>query len=131
MAGNVVLAMVGVGLLFSILLYYARALDAEEAREQFPGIHRFLWHKWYFDELYGVAVVRPALVVGHACRWFDQHVIDGIVHCLAWLTVRVSKWDRLFDHGVVDGAVNLTGNAFYCSGGRLRGAPTGCLRGYG
>ena len=50
------------------LLYYYRVLDPAEAQEQFPGVHRFLRHKWYFDELYSVMLVRPALVVADWCR---------------------------------------------------------------
>ncbi len=48
-----------------------------------PGRVRFLQHKWYFDELYSAILVRPALVVATLARWFDTHVIDGIVNGLA------------------------------------------------
>ena len=44
---------------------------------QFPGMHRFLMHKWYFDELYDVLFVRPAMWLG---RFFwkrgDEQTID-------------------------------------------------------
>ncbi|HVK92851.1 MAG TPA: NADH-quinone oxidoreductase subunit L [Mycoplana sp.] len=44
---------------------------------QFPGLHRFLMHKWYFDELYDVIFVRPAMWLG---RFFwkrgDEQTID-------------------------------------------------------
>ena len=66
-----------------LLLYYYRVLDPAEAKEQFPRVHAFLMHKWYFDELYSALLVRPALVVAHWCRWFDLTVIDGIIHCVA------------------------------------------------
>ena len=56
------------------LIYYYRVLDPAEAKEQFPGVHRFLAHKWYFDELYSAMLVRPALVVAGWCRWFDTDV---------------------------------------------------------
>jgi len=43
----------------------------------FPHLHRFLMHKWYFDELYDVIFVRPAMVLG---RFFwkrgDEQIID-------------------------------------------------------
>ena len=52
-------------------------------------------------KLYSVVVVRPALVVAHWFRWFDLTVIDGIIHFVAFTTVRVSKWDGRFDNGVV------------------------------
>jgi NADH-quinone oxidoreductase subunit L len=43
----------------------------------FPGVHKFLMHKWYFDELYDLIFVRPAMALG---RFFwkrgDEQVID-------------------------------------------------------
>ena len=33
-------------------------------RERFRGLHGFLAHKWYFDELYDRALVRPTLALG-------------------------------------------------------------------
>ena len=43
----------------------------------FPGIHTFLMHKWYFDELYDFLFVRPAMILG---RFFwkrgDEQTID-------------------------------------------------------
>ena len=91
------------------MLYYYRVLDPAESKEQFPGVHGFLTHKWYFDELYSALIVRPALVVAYWFRWFDLTVIDGIIHFVAFAAVRVSKWDGRFDNGVVDGLVNVVG----------------------
>jgi len=43
----------------------------------FPGVHRFLMHKWYFDEIYDFLLVRPAMALG---RFFwkrgDEQIID-------------------------------------------------------
>lgn len=75
-------------------------------------------------------MVRPALVVAVAFRWFDQRVIDGLINGLGWLTVRVSSWDGVIDRNVVDGLVNLVANVFYGIGGRLRTVQTGSLRSY-
>ena len=33
-------------------------------RARFRGLHDFLAHKWYFDELYDRAIVRPTLAFG-------------------------------------------------------------------
>ena len=42
-----------------------------------PGLHNFLMHKWYFDELYDAIFVRPAFAIG---RFFwhrgDEQTID-------------------------------------------------------
>ena len=44
---------------------------------QFGGLHKFLMHKWYFDELYAAIFVRPAVALG---RFFwkrgDEQTID-------------------------------------------------------
>ncbi|MEO7239824.1 MAG: NADH-quinone oxidoreductase subunit L, partial [Sphingomicrobium sp.] len=44
---------------------------------QFPGLHSFLVHKWYFDELYDAIFVRPAFAIGRFL-WHrgDEQVID-------------------------------------------------------
>jgi NADH-quinone oxidoreductase subunit L len=129
-AGYLALLMVAIGLIFSSLLYYNRALDPAEAKGQVPRLHAFLWHKWYFDELYSAVVVRPALVVAACFRAFDLVVIDGIIHGVARFTVRLSRWDGVFDNYVVDGLVNLVGNVFLSVGAWLRGFQTGYLRNY-
>src|SRR5439155_16545815 len=117
-----------VALVYALLLYYYRVLNPEEARQQFPGLHRFLWNKWYFDELYSAVLVRPAVRVALWCKAFDTHVIDSCVDGLARFIVRVSKWDGRFDLGVVDGLVNLIARVCYVVGGRLRNVQTGYLR---
>jgi NADH-quinone oxidoreductase subunit L len=123
----------GVGLLgvvFASLLYYFKVLNPAEAREQFPGVHRFLWHKWYFDELYSAVVVRPALAVAGWCRWFDTRVIDGVVDGAGRETVRLSRRTGRFDLGIIDGLVNLTARVVYAVGRWMRGVQTGYLRSY-
>jgi NADH-quinone oxidoreductase subunit L len=44
---------------------------------QFPAIHRFLHNKWYFDEIYDLIFVRPALWLGRLFwRRGDEQTID-------------------------------------------------------
>ena len=128
--GLLALAIVAVAITFAYLLYYRRVLDPAEAKEAFPAVHAFLWNKWFFDEFYSAALVRPALVVAGWCRAFDAYVIDGTVNFLGRFTVRVSDWDGWFDRWVVDGLVNLTGNVFFGLGLKLRNVQTGYLRSY-
>jgi NADH-quinone oxidoreductase subunit L len=129
-AGNLALGVVFLGFVFAFAIYYRGALNPADAMEQFPGVHRFLLYKWYFDELYSATLVRPALVVAQALRWFDLTIIDGIIHTVAWGTVRLSKWDGIFDATVIDGLVNLTAGVVYTVGGWLRAPQTGSLRSY-
>jgi NADH-quinone oxidoreductase subunit L len=130
LAGNLTLLIGFLGILFAWLLYYKRLLDPAEAREQFPALHRFLWNKWYFDEIYSAALVRPALAVAGWCRAFDTRAIDGTVNALARDTVRVARWDGRFDLGIVDGLVNLVARVVYATGAALRRVQTGYIRSY-
>jgi NADH-quinone oxidoreductase subunit L len=130
LAGNLALGLVALGMVFAVLLYYKRVLDPAEAKAQFPGLHAFLTHKWYFDELYSVLLVRPALVVAHWFKRFDLGAIDSVLHGVAHSTVGASRWNGRFDNRIVDGLVNLIGRVTYAIGGWARGLQTGYLRSY-
>ena len=44
---------------------------------KFPGVYRFVSNKWYFDELYDVLFVRPALWLGRLFwKGGDEGTID-------------------------------------------------------
>ena len=99
-------------------------------KEQFPGVHRFLLHKWYFDELYSAVIVRPGLIVAGWCRNFDLKLIDGFVHFLARAGLWTSRLSGKTDRGVVDGFVNVLADVFYGTGSWLRNLQTGYIRSY-
>jgi len=130
LAGYLALGIVLLAIIFAFVVYWFKVLDPAEAKEQFPGVHRFLWNKWYFDELYSAILVRPALTVAGWARGFDINVIDGTVDFLGRATVRISSWNGKFDLGIVDGLVNLTGNVIFGIGYSFRRLQTGYLRSY-
>jgi NADH-quinone oxidoreductase subunit L len=130
LAGGLALAAALIGTALAFAVYYLKLLDPEQTRESFAGVYRFLWHKWYFDEFYSAAVVRPAAIVAGWCRGLDLRVIDGIINWLGRFTVKVSSWDGKFDLGVVDGLVNLTANVVFAVGAWLRVVQTGSIRNY-
>jgi len=57
---------------------YIRHPDAAGAFvRQFPGIHAFVLNKWYFDELYDVIFVQPAMWLGRLLwKRGDEDTID-------------------------------------------------------
>jgi hypothetical protein len=57
-------------------------------------------------------------------------VIDGFLHGLTYVTIDVSRLDRRFDEGVVDGLVNVVGDGIFGIGRSLRVVQTGNLRQY-
>ena len=60
LAGGLAMGIVIAAFLFAALVYYYRVLEPEDALAQFPAVHRFLQHKWYFDEAYSALLVRPS-----------------------------------------------------------------------
>jgi NADH-quinone oxidoreductase subunit L len=130
MAGTFALGVVVLGFAFAWVLYYKRWLDPEEGKQQFSGLYNFLQHKWYFDELYSIMLVRPGIRVAGWCRTFDTRVIDGFIHGLAWLGMLGSRLSGLFDKGVIDGFVNVMAGVWYGIGNWLRAVQTGFLRSY-
>jgi NADH:ubiquinone oxidoreductase subunit 5 (subunit L)/multisubunit Na+/H+ antiporter MnhA subunit len=134
MAASILIATVGIGLGF---LYYAPMegfrrynFSAKRTAERFSPVHDFLVHKWYFDELYDAALVRPTLWLARAVTQFDRYVIDGVVNGSSKLTVQLSKAEGFFDKIAVDGLVNLVAWVVYWIGDWGRAIQTGRLRNY-
>ncbi|MCH7865669.1 MAG: NADH-quinone oxidoreductase subunit L, partial [Proteobacteria bacterium] len=72
-----VVAGAGIGLAY-VLYMLMPGLPAVIAG-RFRGLHQFLLHKWYFDELYDFLFVRPAFFLGRGFwKTGDGALIDGI-----------------------------------------------------
>jgi NADH-quinone oxidoreductase subunit L len=56
------------GIALAFLLYLRRPGATARLVERYGGVHRFLANKWYFDELYDFAFVRPAAATGRYFR---------------------------------------------------------------
>jgi NADH-quinone oxidoreductase subunit L len=65
-----VISILGIGLAW--LIYLRRPGTTARLVERFPWAHRFLGHKWYFDELYDAVFVRPVTTFGG----FGRRVIE-------------------------------------------------------
>jgi NADH-quinone oxidoreductase subunit L len=64
------ISIVGIGLAWTI--YLRRPGTTARLVERYPWAHRFLEHKWYFDEAYDVLFVRPFTTFGS----FGRRVIE-------------------------------------------------------
>jgi NADH-quinone oxidoreductase subunit L len=70
-------SIVGIAIAYHYFLRDRAAAAALERR--LPWLHTFLEHKWYFDELIDVLVVRPALAVGRGANAvFERYVVQGL-----------------------------------------------------
>ncbi len=129
-AGGLALLAAFAGTTVAYLLYCRKVVNPDDIRRQAGGVYDFLVDKWRFDTLYDVAFVRPCHIVASWCQGFDQKVLDVVLHASAAITIVVSKWERTFDEGMVDGLVNLIGNSTTNFGRSLRVVQTGRLRQY-
>lgn len=74
------LSVAGLGILVAFATYKWKKIDADAIAEKFSGVYKFLFNKWYFDELYGAIVVGGTHAVTRILRWFDNNIIDGMVN---------------------------------------------------
>ena len=70
--------------------------------------HKFLVNKYYLDVLYEKVIVRSiAYPIANAAYWFNQNILDGILHGFANSTRKLSGWVyQNIDQRIVDGTVN-------------------------
>jgi NADH-quinone oxidoreductase subunit L len=70
-----IVMLIGLGIAYNNYIRNPAAPAALVA--QFPAVHRFVLNKWYFDELYDVVFVRPALWFGRLFwKQGDEGTID-------------------------------------------------------
>ena len=104
MAVSSAIALVGIGL--AAFIWLKRREIADQMARSFPGLYALLLNKYYVDEIYDAAIVRPMVVLSKEALW------------------------KGFDVRVVDAAVNGTGTIVGASAFLLRRLQTGSVRAY-
>jgi NADH-quinone oxidoreductase subunit L len=113
-----VISVVGIGLAYFV--YMRRPGTTARLVQRYPGVHAFLFNKWYFDELYDRTVVRPLAMTGRFFRGvvetdFVQGTIVGgatsvVTAASAFVRDRESGYLRAYALGLL---VGLAGLALY------------------
>ena len=95
--------------------------------------YRLLDNKYYLDALYENVIVKAiAGPIAAGAYWFNQHILDGILHAVAGTSRTIASWVyRNIDQRVVDGAVNNSGKATRGAGGVLQPVQSGKVSQYG
>jgi NADH-quinone oxidoreductase subunit L len=107
----------GIGL--AVFLWLKRRDVPARLAERFAGVYRLLLNKYYVDELYDAAIVRPVVGVSREGLWrgVDVRIIDGAVNGAgaivaggAWALRRLQTGSvRAYAGGVFVGAVLVIG----------------------
>ncbi len=98
------IAFAGIGI--AAYFFLRRKDAADRLASSFAGVHRVLLNKYYVDEIYDAAIVQPIKRTSERALW------------------------RVFDAGVIDGAVNGAGSFVSGAGAILRRLQTGSMRTY-
>ena len=103
---------------------------AEQWATSFAGPHTWLTNKYYVDEFYDATVVSGTMTSADGLFTVDRKVVDGAVNGTGWTTI-VSSWiSHILDKYVVDGIVNLVGNACREASYGFRRVQTGLIQNY-
>jgi NADH-quinone oxidoreductase subunit L len=108
-----------IGIVLAAFLWLKRGDIVEGLSRRFAGVHRLLLNKYYVDDIYDAAIVRPIRVISQEGLWrgFDVRVIDGavngageIVGGTAWLLRRLQTGSvRAYAGSVFIGVVLILG----------------------
>lgn len=90
------------GILLARYIYIKRKELAGKFAESYKGIHNLLWNKYYVDEIYDAVIVNPTVKGSDKLLWkiFDIGIIDGAVNGIAKLIGVISGYTRLMQVGV-------------------------------
>jgi len=124
------LGIAGLGILAAYAVYYWKIIPASALRRAVGPLHTLVASKYYFDELYAAAFVRPTLWIAAALRNFDIYVIDLLVNLIGFGGLGLARLYRVVDIYVVDGAVNMIGVTVGLFGRTLRYVQTGRAQNY-
>ncbi len=97
------LIVVGLGLGLAWLIYYRRAISAQQLAHALALPHTLLQHRYYIDDAYTwyVETIQQRLIAG-LCAWIERALIIGLfVNGIAWLTQTAGRVLRRLQTGVV------------------------------
>jgi NADH-quinone oxidoreductase subunit L len=125
---STIMAVGGIALAYA--MYIRGWISADKIATRFAPLHKVLYNKYYFDEIYDVILLKPTMAMGRLMWKFDGGIIDGAVNGTGWLTMKVSAAKQWFDQWVVDGAVNGSGWLIRSLGNSLRYLQNGRMQFY-
>jgi NADH-quinone oxidoreductase subunit L len=119
---------IGVG-----ILIYLRGFAIANRLVRIPPlgwVHKWLYHRMYFDELYFAVFVGVTMGLSRFSAWFDRWVVDGAVNGVARLVRELAVGAGANDRYIVDGAVNGVGRLAHGLGAAVRSPQSGRVRLY-
>jgi len=90
------------GIYFARVVYLRRSELAVAWKAKYGGWYRFLFNKYYIDEVYDTVIVTPMVQVSEGFLWkgIDVKVIDGMVNGSAKLIAMIADVIRRVQTGI-------------------------------
>ncbi|MDO4557952.1 MAG: NADH-quinone oxidoreductase subunit L, partial [Planctomycetia bacterium] len=108
------------GFLIATIIYALRKIDPARVAQMFRPLYVLFRNRWWFDEWYDMAFVKPAIAFGGKVAGFDRYGIDRFADGIAARTRWISRIDEWIDHTIVDGCVNGIARMTYDLGDAFR-----------
>lgn len=69
----------GLGIATAFYFFKVNRHAADIVGANFKPLVNFLYNKWYIDEVYAAALIKPLRVLGHILNFVDKYVVDTLV----------------------------------------------------
>ena len=119
-----------VGLAVAFLMYFKPTTSPEKLAASFRGVYSLLLNKYWVDEFYRGAVVRPISALCSGLWSFDRGIVDGAVNGVGWVGRGAAWMSNLADQHIVDRLVNLVRDVLQWVSGTFRKLQTGLVQNY-
>jgi NADH-quinone oxidoreductase subunit L len=99
-----IIALIGIAL--AAYFHWLNRPLTDQIAKRFSAVVEVLYNKYYVDEFYDLAIVKPLRIAGHGFYLFDQYVINGLVMTVGFLprlvgwTVRPTQSGKLQGYGL-------------------------------
>jgi NADH-quinone oxidoreductase subunit L len=130
---TVMVLAIGAGLLGLALgawLFLGSPAVKDALRRRLHGLETAFANKFWFDEFYREAILRPAYHLATFFAWADGAGVDGAVNGVGRTGLATARGSGTADRVVVDGAVLLTGAVVLAGGEGVSRTQSGRIRTY-
>jgi NADH-quinone oxidoreductase subunit L len=74
-----------IGIVIAFYFYVVNRPAAAAVGLKLAPVVKFLYNKWYIDEIYGIFILKPLWILAHILAGIDRFVIDGLVFIVSFI----------------------------------------------
>ena len=130
LAVAVSLTVASLGIALAILLYVIFPGIPARVTSTLGQVYTVVRRKYYVDEIVDRSVLALNWRITYTLKWFDEHVIDGLVRLVGALNRFLGAFAAWFDKVFIDGAVNAVALFSQVFGAAFRLVQTGRIQQY-